>query len=75
MEMLTFVDIIDSSFRLISAHGSLVNTENDVLAFNYIFLKLISSLRGNLQIKQEKNKVQVKTAWKINFQNHSYIKL
>lgn len=60
MEMLTFVDIIVSSFRLISAHGSLVNTENEVFAFNYIFLKLISSLRGNLQIKQRKTKCKLR---------------
>lgn len=44
MEILAFDDIIESSFRFISAHGSLVNTENEVFSFNYILLEIISPL-------------------------------
>lgn len=40
--MLVFDDIIDSSFKVISAHGSLVNIEIEVSAFNYVSLEIIS---------------------------------
>lgn len=40
--MLSFDDIIDSSFRFISAHGNLINTEIEAFALNYILLEIIS---------------------------------
>ena len=42
--MLVFDDFIESSFKLISAHGSLVNIEIEVSAFNYVTPEIISPL-------------------------------